>query len=334
MKKISYFLLLTLVLVSCGTDSNHFKIAGRFLNLNQGEFYVYSIDGGSAAIDTIKVQGGRFSREIECRTPQTFMLVFPNFSEQPVFADPGKSVDIKANASHLKEMEVTGTKDNESMTAFRQRIANVSPPEAKQLAAQFIKDNPASRVSNFLLRRYFVAAPQPDYQQAKRLIEPLLKEQKDNIMLSRLSKQLNELCAADLNGSLPDFSTVDAKGRSVSKADFNGKVGLVYVWSTWNYESMGVLRQLKTVYRQNPGKLQIMGICIDAAKRDCNSSTDRDSIAWPNVCDGLLFEGPLIGKLGMRGINDNIVVSKTGRVVAHGLGSKEMIEELKRQLAK
>ena len=28
-------------LASCGTDGNHFKIDGRLLNLNQGEFYVY-----------------------------------------------------------------------------------------------------------------------------------------------------------------------------------------------------------------------------------------------------------------------------------------------------
>ena len=55
MKKLTYLLLLTLVLVSCGTSSDRFKIEGRFLNLNQGEFYVYSPDGGSRKMDTIRV---------------------------------------------------------------------------------------------------------------------------------------------------------------------------------------------------------------------------------------------------------------------------------------
>ena len=47
------------------------------------------------------------------------MLVFPNFSEQPIFAKPGETVDIKADTSHLKELEATGTKDNELMNDFR-----------------------------------------------------------------------------------------------------------------------------------------------------------------------------------------------------------------------
>ena len=48
--------LLTLALVSCGTDSRHFKIDGRLLHLDQGEFYVYSPDGGVVGLDTIKVK--------------------------------------------------------------------------------------------------------------------------------------------------------------------------------------------------------------------------------------------------------------------------------------
>ncbi len=75
------------------------------------------------------------------RTDFTIMIVFPNFSEQPIFAESGKSVEIKADASHLKEMEVSGTKDNELMTKFRQNILNDTPPEAKKHAEDFIKTN-------------------------------------------------------------------------------------------------------------------------------------------------------------------------------------------------
>ena len=86
---------------ACGTKSDHFRLEGHFLHLNQGEFYVYSTDGIMNGIDTIKVNGGRFTYEIPCESEGTLMLVFPNFSEQPIFAEPGKSVDISADASHL-----------------------------------------------------------------------------------------------------------------------------------------------------------------------------------------------------------------------------------------
>ena len=92
--------------------------------MNQGEFYVYSPDGDIDGIDTIKVVGGRFTFERPCERPVMLMLVFPNFSEQPIFAEPGKSVEIKADASHMKEMEVKGTKANEQMTTFRKQTAS------------------------------------------------------------------------------------------------------------------------------------------------------------------------------------------------------------------
>ncbi|MBO4825634.1 MAG: DUF4369 domain-containing protein [Prevotella sp.] len=345
MKHYAFLLLSSLlwgalVLVSCGTDSHHFKIAGRFLNLNQGEFYVYALDGGNSNIDTIKVQGGRFSREIECTDPQTLMLVFPNFSEQPVFAEPGKSVDIRANAANLKEMEVSGTDENEQMTTFRKRIANVSPPEARQQAAAFIKANPRSPVSVFLLRKFFIMAQQPDYKQAKLLIEPMMKEMADNKnpafsgSLLSISKKLEALSNAEENTSLPRFAATDSKGRVISTENFKGKTGLIYVWATWNYESMSMQRRLKAIQRKNPTQLQIMGICIEATPRDCNTNADRDTLTWPHICDGQLFNGPLISKLGIRGIGDNIIISKSGRITAHGLPTQQMIDELNRQLQK
>lgn len=107
---------------------------GRLLNLNQGEFYVYSPDGVFDGIDTIKVEGGRFTFETQCKESGTLVIVFPNFSEVPVFAEPGKSVSVKGDASHLKEIEIEGTKENELMTAFRQQLVKASPPEEMSYA--------------------------------------------------------------------------------------------------------------------------------------------------------------------------------------------------------
>ena len=144
-----------LLLTACGSGNGQFKLDGRFLHFNQGELYVYTYDGSIAGIDTIKVEGGRFTYEIPCEMPTTLMLVFPNFSEQPVFAEPGKSVSVKADASHLKELKVEGSKENKLMNEFREMILSVSPPEEKRLAEMFIKDHPESAVSVFLLRKYF-----------------------------------------------------------------------------------------------------------------------------------------------------------------------------------
>lgn len=154
------------LLAACGEDSKHFKLEGRMLQMNSGEFYVYSDDGDIDGFDTIKVQGGRFAYEIPCEHPFTFTVVFPNYSQLPIFAEPGKTVEVDGDASHLKALKIKGSKTNELMSAFREHVANASPPETKQFAAQFIKDHADSPVSLYLLKRYFVATPMPDYQQA------------------------------------------------------------------------------------------------------------------------------------------------------------------------
>ena len=179
-RHLTYLILLTLVLVSCGVDGKHFKLEGRFLHLNQGEFYVYSTDGLLNGIDTIKVEGGRFAYEIPCEEEGTLVMVFPNFSEQPVFAKPGKTVEVKADASHLKELEAEGTDENKLMTAFRKQISNMSPQQAVDVAAEFVKHNPKSYVSAWLIRKYFILAPTPDYVKAKQLIDLMIAEQPKN----------------------------------------------------------------------------------------------------------------------------------------------------------
>ena len=129
MKRIAYILVFSLLLVSCGTRSGYFKMEGRFLHMNQGELYVYSPDGGVDGLDTIKIEAGRFAYEKPCSKPSTLIVIFPNYSTQPIFAESGEAVEVKADASHLKEMEVEGTEENELMTKFRKQIANASPPQ-------------------------------------------------------------------------------------------------------------------------------------------------------------------------------------------------------------
>lgn len=74
------------MMVACGTESGKFRLEGRLRNINQGEFWVYSLDGGLVGIDTIPVRNGRFAYEMDLYDQSTLMLVFPNYSEQPVFA--------------------------------------------------------------------------------------------------------------------------------------------------------------------------------------------------------------------------------------------------------
>lgn len=326
-KHITYLILLTLVLVSCGVDGKHFKLEGRFLHLNQGEFYVYSTDGVLDGIDTIKIEGGRFAYEIPCDEEGTLVMVFPNFSEQPVFTQPGKTVEIKADASHLKELEAEGTDNNKLMTAFRKQVSNMSPQQAIDAAAEFVKHNPKSDVSAWLIRKYFILAPKPDHAKAKQLLDLMIAEQPKNGKLVNLQQQLIGL-AATAGKSLPIFTATDINGNKVTQANLTQSPNaVVFLWASWNYESTDMQRQLKRLKAAKGNGLSVIGVCIDPSKSEMQQSLRQDSISWPTINDGMMFDTKIAKQLGLSQVPANILL-KNGKIVGRNLRMNELKEKI------
>ena len=312
---------LTAVLSSCGGKSGYFKIEGKFLNMNQGEFYVYSLDEVTDGIDTIKVNGGRFSYQIPCEHEATLMLVFPNFSEQPIFAESGGVAEMKADASHLKEMEVTGTDDNELMTRFRQQTVSASPPEIQKYAETFIEDHPESAVSVYLLRKYFIISDKPDFKKAEKMVTALLEKQEKNGMLNRLRQELKTLGAVSAGSTLPTFTAIDS--NTVNDSYLREGKAIIYLWASWKYESKELMKQIKKAVRRTGGNLKVLSISVDAIKKECTEQLEHDTITWHNICDEQMFEGPLVKKLGLTSLPDNILLDN-GRITDRGLTPAEL----------
>ena len=326
-KHITYLILLTLVLVSCGVDGKHFKLEGRFLHLNQGEFYVYSTDGVLDGIDTIKIEGGRFAYEIPCDEEGTLVMVFPNFSEQPIFTQPGKTVEIMADASHLKELEAEGTDNNKLMTAFRKQVSNMSPQQAIDAAAEFVKHNPKSDVSAWLIRKYFILAPKPDYAKAKQLLDLMIAEQPKNGKLVNLQQQLIGL-AATAGKSLPIFTATDINGNKVTQANLTQSPNaVVFLWASWNYESTDMQRQLKRLKAAKGNGLSVIGVCIDPSKSEMQQYLRQDSISWPTINDGMMFDTKIAKQLGLSQVPANILL-KNGKIVGRNLRMNELKEKI------
>lgn len=326
------FFLLLFTFTSCGSRDGYFRLDGHFLKMNQGEFYLYSPDGIITGIDTLRLNGGRFSHEIPCETSGMLMLVFPNFSEQPIFAEEGQTVSLNGDASHLKELKVKGTKANELMTMFRMQISKISPLEEQKHAASFIQENPASPVSIYLLRRYFILTDKPDFKQAEELLTLIKSKQKNSGALTRLETDLTKSKATAKDQKVPKFSGFDVNGRPVTNANLSGSLSVIYTWASWSYESQEQQRQLRRIARQHGSQLNLIGISADASKQECLRTMKHDSITTPVVCDGQMFESPVMNQLGFTHVPDNIIISKEGRILEHGLSTQELKERLDKLL--
>ena len=329
MKRYLAYVILLLLLASCGAESGRFRIEGRLANMNQAEFYIYNMDGGSLRLDTIKVVDGRFIYETDLEHQGTFVILYPNFSDQVVFGESGAVVEMVGDASHLKDMEVTGTDDNDLMTAWRIQANNLTPPEVNKSAVEFIKEHPASIVSNYLLSRYLILDDSPDYQQAEELSLLLQKEQPQNGRLLNLSKLLAGLKNYQEGKKLPDFSATDINGKRVSRESLNGELNVICLWATWNYDSQSILRKLNKLRRDYGSRLTLLSICLEPSVKDCRRFVERDSMRWSHVCDGQMWESPLVTKLGFSNMPGNLFVDRHGKIVAVDVKNKDIEEKVK-----
>ena len=255
MRNLIASLVCALLFSACSSDSDTFRLEGRLRNMNQGEFWVYSPDGGMAGIDTIKVREGRFAYELPLADEATLIIVFPNYSEQPVFASPGKTVSIKGDATHLKEMIIQGTKANEDMTSLRMELNDLTPPDIPEAAAAFIEKHPNSPASIYVLDRYLLLTPEPDFKDVLQLTKFLLKAQPENKYLLRLSKELLRLQGAKVGSPMPKFTATDIRGNKVTEAMLRADANVLLTWASWNFQSSGALQQLRMLKKRHGDRL-------------------------------------------------------------------------------
>ena len=298
--------------------------------MNQGQFFVYSPDGAISGIDTIMVQGGRFAYEIPCESEGTIVIVLPNYSEIPVFVEPGKSVDLKADASHIKDIEVTGTDANDRMTKWRKNTSSQSPDGLMKQAEQFIRENPSSIISRWMLRKYFIVTAKPNLKKAKELVKLMSEKNEKEASIVRLSVGLENV-PLQVGDVLPAFTAKDIQGKDVQASQYRVGKTIILVWATWDYDGISISRrvfrkieELKSQGKQVP---KVLGISIDASAVDAKRTVGNDSTAWSTICDGLMWESPVVKAIGTTKVPDNFVL-ENGKVKACHLGNDELLKQL------
>lgn len=331
--KVIAVVIMTAAIAACGTDGHHFHLEGRFLKMNMAEFYVYSPDGLVNGIDTIHVKGGRFAYELPCEREGIIVVVLPNFSEIPVFVDPGESVDMKADASHIKDIEITGTKDNEMMTEWSKSIDGMSPPDQRTQAESFIRKNPKSIVSRWLLRKYFIQRPDADLRKAKQLTSVIDEVGVADSHNGRFSEDIQRVSQARVGDRLPLFAAKDIYGKNVYSRDLLKGKAVIIAWASWNYDGMNLHRTVRDFIKkaedEGRSKPKVVSLSLDPYATMTKDRLKNDSLPWPVVCDGKMWDSPLVSTLGIAFVPDNIVVSN-GKIVGRHMKADEVIKELEK----
>ena len=298
--RCAWCLALCATICSCN-DPYSFRIKGDIQNLRQADFLIYSPDGGLDRVDTIHVNDGSFSWSTPLTEEATFYVVFPNLSEQIVFARRGEVARMEGDANELRAIQVTGIDDNETLTEFRRAHAKEGPRELTQAMKDFIAEHPESRVSAYLQRQLTL----------------------QDIGLSRLKKG-EKLPAIMLP---PDGIT--GKDTLVLKAE---RPVLLIFWASWKRESTGNFFDILRIKNQVadlplPRKIRPISISLDLNPQDYTSTCRYDSVVWESRCYRQSWSTPIVEKLGIRELPYYVLTDDQLRIVALGTDWKNDIQQ-------
>lgn len=317
--------VMPITLLSCGPGSDRVRVKGKFRNLDNAEFYVYSETGAFSGIDTIKIEGGKFSFERPCKEAEVLTFLYPNSSRTYIILEPGKTITVRSNAEHLEGTDVSGTEANERFTRFRLKNLDNPPANIHLAAAQYIRDN-ASHIDGLAaFIQYFSQQEQPNGGEALSLLDALKAGMPQNQAMLQLDQHLRPLLTNAVGQKVAPFAATTTEGNRVNiPQDFAGKPLLITFLASWQSESHVAAQTLNRLRRAFGSQMGYLTISLDIDTHRWAEFAQSDSVNAPVICDGLSFESPVVNTLGVRYVPGNLLVDRTGHIVGRDLERKEL----------
>ena len=344
MRKIGILFITVFCLVACKSTSTQISLEGELKGLTNDTLYLYGTDALYDRIDTIYAQEGKFSYNLNVDSTvidtltATVLLINGNV-EYPLFLDKGNQIKIKGNANDLSHLDIDGNEPNTSLSLFmkeQKSLGQASNKMMQEKAETFIQQHNSSLASIYLLDKYFVQIPQPDYTKIKEITESMTGALLDRPYIENISDYIDQLEKVTVGKSAPYFSLPNKKGEKLSRSaeKFRDKYLLLNFWASWcdqPSEANTELKKLNKEYKRNKN-FAILGISLDIDKKAWETAISKDSLNWEQVCDFTGLSSETAKQYAILTLPTNILISPTGRILARDIKGEALTNKLKELL--
>ena len=274
-------------------------------------------------IDSAVVKNGQFAFSSKLELPELYGVSHDPQDASPLFLFLDDKSDLQIHYDTTqggRNAKITGSPAADRYKSYQKRARNLD-------VEAFIKEQPASIVTAFVLYRYYSPSLSPEKIEAyTNLLDKSLAETQYVKLLRELPATLR---STTIGTKAPDFALPNPEGKVLRLSDHFGKYILVDFWAAWcgpcRRENPNVVRVFNKYKDKN---FTVYGVSLDHDKNAWIKAIEKDGLNWPQVSDLKFWDSAPAKLYGIRGIPGNVLLDPSGKIVARNLRGEDLEKKL------
>lgn len=356
-------ILVTLVLVSCGTDAatkGGFVIKGKITNSTEKTITLNELTPkGLILLDTATI-GADGSFELSGKVGEkTFAMI--NFPKGAVLmvVDSLTDMALSIDANTPDQFGVKGSDDTEQLRkllevnnrymqglrALEAKYAkfNTSVPDAatqQQIRIEYdsIMGGRKEEIQRFVfegkpnISAYFATnflTAEADFPFFDKVDKQFYASFSNSKYAREHHQRVETLRKTAVGETAPDIVLMDPFGKSIALSSLRGKYVLVDFWASWckpcRMENPNVVR----LYNRYKTKgFDVFSVSLDDNKESWIKAINDDKLLWTHVSDLKKWNASVVSSYNIESIPFTVLLDKEGRIIAKNLRGAELEKKL------
>ena len=320
-------ILLATISYSQKNDST-FSLVGKTNNLENGTVLYLKNNLSEKIIDSTIVTNNQFKFNSKIlKFPIRALLFNKEFSQRRDIWLENNTMFFDASDSNFKNATITGSQAESLSQRLYENTAKLSYEERNELEKKFVKENPNSIVSAFILS-VFSRDWGKDF--SKEYYEKFAIDIRKSEYGERISNFITLNGDIKIGDKYSDFEMKDKDGNSQKLSNLLGEeVTLLEFWASWCAPCRKENPNLVKTYEKFKSKgFKIVAISLDKEKDKWSGAIKKDGLQWSNFCDFEVWESKASLIYGVYEIPDNFLINKKGEIIARNINGEELNKKL------